>query len=124
MGKRIVKLVLLCLVIAGGIVGGVFFFGKYSAQKKDCEARLAEAQETLAAAEADRDSVDRSTPQGAEAWQKVVGRLMDEGEEAAKDAEKALEKAQSDENYEYYKAIYDAEAEGVEKVEGYIEKSN
>jgi len=135
---KILRRVLLAvvIVIAAGI--GIYFFLQTSALEGEWSDKVAVAEAELKDAETARDSLDPETETGAAAWESWKSNALQAGqnklqeiqnENSALDAsvqesEASLQEKLADEEIAYYMAIYDSMAEGMEKVEGYIEQGN
>ena len=122
---------LLLAVTVGAVALGLRFRGRYTQRREEAEATVAAAQAELEEAQAQYAAVDPDDPANvqrladireaalSEARQEEQ-RLRDELAEldaALKDTEAKLAELESDEDYAYYKAIYDSYAEGKAYVE-------
>lgn len=133
--KRLIVTVVLVLVLVLGLVGGFVFRGQYAELYRTNQALVDAAQQDLDEASAAYAAVD---PAGAEETARLLEReneLMTQAQEeiqrlteensgldaSIRTAEQQLEEKQADEDYAYYKAIYDSLAEGKALVESYLE---
>jgi phage shock protein A len=127
-------MVLLLAVIAGSIFGALRFRAQYRELKAEKEESIALAEEELAAARAELASLDLSGPEGSQ----VLLDAREEALEKAREEAAALEEEiralneeitrleaeiallEQDEDYAYFRAIYESYREGRDHVEELI----
>jgi cell division protein FtsB len=130
----IIAMVVLLAVIGASVYGALRFRGQYRELKAEKEVAIALAEEDLAAARAELAALDLSGPEGSqilldaqeEALEKARGEAVALeaeidalNEEIARlEAEIAL--LEQDEDYAYFRAIYEAYREGRDHVEELI----
>ncbi len=133
MGGILLMLALIA-IIAGALYGAVRFHSQYNAIKAEKEAVISQAEAELAESKAELESLDLSGPESSQLLLDAQNEALDkarteigalEEEIAAMDQEiSALESElavlEQDEDYVYYRTIYDAYSEGKEYVEELI----
>ena len=124
-------MVLLLAVTAGAVYMGLQFRSRYIQRRGEAEAAVAAAQAELEEAQAQYAAVDPDDPANAQRLTDIREKVLSEAREeeqklrdelaeldaALKDTEAKLAELESDEDYAYYKAIYDSYAEGKAYVE-------
>lgn len=135
---KVIRRILLAVILVGAVAAGVLFMGKYSALNRKYIDELAAAETELQSAQEALKAMDRSSGEGAAAWEAWTEEVLSDNEaqletltqenskltSSISEKETELEKALEDEDTAYYMAIYNSLKEGMSKVEGYIEQSN
>ena len=133
--KRLIVTIVLVLVLVLGLAGGFIFRGQYSelyrtnqtvvdaAQRELDEANAAYAALDPDSAEETAHRLERENELMTQAQEEIrqLTEANDELDASIRTAEQQLEEKQADEEYAYYKAVYDSMAEGKALVESYLE---
>ena len=133
--KRLIVTIVLVLVLVLGLAGGFIFRGQYNelyrtnqtvvdaAQRELDEANAAYAALDPDSAEETALRLERENELMTQAQEEIrqLTEANDELDASIRTAEQQLEEKQADEEYAYYKAIYDSMAEGKALVESYLE---
>ena len=133
--KRLIVTIVLVLVLVLSLAGGFIFRGQYSelyrtnqtvvdaAQRELDEANAAYAALDPDSAEETAHRLERENELMTQAQEEIrqLTEANDELDASIRTAEQQLEEKQADEEYAYYKAVYDSMAEGKALVESYLE---
>ena len=133
--KRLIVTIVLVLVLVLGLAGGFIFRGQYNelyrtnqtvvdaAQRELDEANAAYAALDPDSAEETAHRLERENELMTQAQEEIrqLTEANDELDASIRTAEQQLEEKQADEEYAYYKAVYDSMAEGKALVESYLE---